>query len=158
MSKRQPSRGVICSCSSCLIWDVKLRHLNKSCLQFLATAQRPTCLSKMSTGKKDKLTDCRPFSASRATRDASWGIGFFLLASAPFWFLPLFCWFYALPEMSLRKAFSATILPVLHIHLKWLLVQCGRDGRPRNFPYWLNGLCRVRIIDLLKIIEDTFTL
>lgn len=52
MSKHRPPQGVICSCSSRLIWDVKLQHLNKSLLQFLAPADRPTCLSKMSAGKK----------------------------------------------------------------------------------------------------------
>lgn len=56
MSRRRPPRGAICSCSSRFIWDVKLRHLNKSLLPFLAPAKRKTRSSKMSTGKKAELT------------------------------------------------------------------------------------------------------
>lgn len=134
MSKRRLPRGAICSRSPRLIWDVKLRHLNKSLLQFFAPAECPTRSSKMSTGKKTSWPNVKLFKPA-SQRDASWGIGFFLLASASFSFLPLSCWFYSQLEMSPRKTFSATILSGLHIHLKWLSEHCGRDGRLRIFPY-----------------------
>lgn len=79
MSWRRPSPpgGAIRSRSSCLIWDVKLRHLNKSLLQFLAPAKRPTRSSKMSTGRKTSCPNVELFQPSARPETPRGELAFF---------------------------------------------------------------------------------